>query len=151
MSQPAAIHDDVMVTGDPEPEDAVTEADHWRMIEAEAEHEALMAAEMDKIEVGPDDFDDVFQHHEPAPDPDQALLRLIDKHARMTAANDKRAEALFWEVIHRDAMTAAGHAAKLAMVAAANIADSEMTAIAWKLGHEAGRLGVTLPMPKFLR
>ena len=94
----------------------------------------------------------IFNHHfaEPEPDPDAGLHRLIAKHDRMVADGDRRAEGLFWELICRDAQTVAGHDAKVAMVAGSEFAAANPVAAAFRLGHEAGRLGLNRPVPGFL-
>jgi hypothetical protein len=56
--------------------------------------------------------------------------------------------ALEWEVIHTDAVTAEGHAAKIQMVADSSFDPEDVIEIAWAFGHEAGRLGLGSEMPR---
>jgi hypothetical protein len=110
--------------------------------------------------------------------PDTALLRLIAKHdelsneaikldeesimagrrgeaassAELSARSDKafnRASALFGELVFRKPATAAGHAAKIQMIASSGSFDPEdLISVVWRLGHEAGKLGLSNTMPR---
>jgi hypothetical protein len=136
---------------DPE---AVSEQEHLRLVDEAAEHEAVVAAEADAVERENEyDGDTMFDHHfaEPAPDPDAGLFRLIAKYHRLAADNDRRAEALFWELICRDAQTVAGFDAKASMVRGSKFAGPHnLVALAFRLGHEAGKLGLSRTVPGFL-
>jgi hypothetical protein len=110
--------------------------------------------------------------------PDVALMKLIEKYDRLSseaAALDgyavearrvgddfaradelakrsddacNRAWGLLWELIHRAAHTPQGHAAKVRMVAGNDFDPEDQVRIAWMLGHEAGRLGLSGAMPR---
>jgi hypothetical protein len=109
--------------------------------------------------------------------PDAALLKLIAKYEHLSDESAKldeestiahrtgellrakqlsskcdetfnKASALFWELIHRDALTLAGHGLKIKMVASSEFDSDDLVGIAWALGHEAGRLGLGSRMPQ---
>jgi hypothetical protein len=111
--------------------------------------------------------------------PDAALLKLIAKHddvssealrldeesiiagrrgeaarsAELSARSDKffnRGEALFWELVFRKPATAEGHAAKVKMIAASSFDAEDLIAVAWRLGWEAGKLGLSSTMPRLM-
>jgi len=75
----------------------------------------------------------------------------LSKAKELTARYDKtfnKACALHWELLTRDAITADGHAAKVRMIVSSSFDPEDLIAIAWRLGHEAGRLGLTRTMPR---
>lgn len=73
-----------------------------------------------------------------------------DLAGRQLRAADK-ADELEWQVIlATDALTPEGHAAKCAMVAASGFDPDDMITIAWHLGHEAGKLGLSGAMPQLV-
>jgi hypothetical protein len=68
--------------------------------------------------------------------------------ARQRQAADK-AGAMEWEIIlMNEASTPAGHAAKCGMVAASGFDPEDLVTIAWHLGREAGKLGLSGVMPQ---
>jgi hypothetical protein len=149
MSEPMTDDDD-------QSSSEVTEAEHAMLAEAADEYEMLAAAEMDRTEEQAEaqaeaDAFNRYRPAEPAPDPDLALHRLIAKHGRMVSDGDHlKAKTLMWELLHRDAQTIAGHQGKLQMISRCQFEAADMVHIAWRLGVEAGRLGLSSSMPGFL-
>jgi hypothetical protein len=109
--------------------------------------------------------------------PDAALIKLIAKYEVLSGESAKLDEAslmarrmgelsraddlrrrcdetfnracgLQWELLHKDAKSAEGHAAKIRMVSGSSFDPEDLIRIAWLLGCEAGRLGLSKAMPR---